>query len=103
MFLSPGLSVHVTLQVSPPPQQFREFIEAAGGTFVPKIPTAAHQVSTPLQQLQHFTTLYNFLTTSYTFDKLATNCNTFCQLFDNYWQLFATFGNYCKLFAVLTG
>jgi len=38
-----GLSVHVTLQVSPPPQQFREFIEAAGGTFVPKIPTAAHQ------------------------------------------------------------
>lgn len=36
--------MHVTLQVSPPPSQFQEFIEAAGGTFVPKMPTAMQQV-----------------------------------------------------------
>ena len=31
--------MHVTMQVTPPPVQFKDLIECAGGTFVPKLPT----------------------------------------------------------------
>jgi len=34
-----GLQVHVTMQVTPPPTQFKDLIECAGGTFVSKLPT----------------------------------------------------------------
>jgi hypothetical protein len=32
------------MQVTPPPDQFKDFIESAGGVFVPKLPTAASEV-----------------------------------------------------------
>ena len=39
-----GLQVHVTMQVTPPPTQFKDLIECAGGTFVSKLPTKPEEV-----------------------------------------------------------
>jgi len=35
--------VHVTMQVTPPPKQFKDLIECAGGTFVSKLPTKSEE------------------------------------------------------------
>ena len=36
--------MHVTMQVTPPPKQFKDLIECAGGTFVSKLPTKSEEV-----------------------------------------------------------
>merc|ERR1712240_306263 len=49
-----GHSIHVTLQVCPPPSQFKDIIQSAGGVFLPTLPTKAAQglycVSCPLDK-----------------------------------------------------
>ena len=39
-----GLQVHVTMQVTPLPVQFKTLIECAGGTFVAKLPIKPEEV-----------------------------------------------------------